>query len=115
MALAVQRQISLGDTACSEGIVTAPWGTVPDACARRRRRSDSGVCSGIRSAPNATCAAAGVALTATPPPDLLQVLASQKQLENKYKQAQATADDWYRRAQLALQKVGWAGCARFSP
>jgi phage shock protein A len=33
-----------------------------------------------------------------------QVMASQKQLENKYKQAQATADDWYRRAQLALQK-----------
>lgn len=34
------------------------------------------------------------------------MLASQKQLENKYKQAQATSDDWYRRAQLALQKVG---------
>ncbi len=33
-----------------------------------------------------------------------QVMASQKQLEMKYKQAQATADDWYRRAQLALQK-----------
>ena len=33
-----------------------------------------------------------------------QVMASQKQLENKYKQAQATADDWYKRAQLALQK-----------
>jgi len=33
-----------------------------------------------------------------------QVMASQKQLENKYKQAQATADDWYRRAQLAVQK-----------
>ena len=34
-----------------------------------------------------------------------QVMASQKQLDNKYKQAQTTADDWYRRAQLALQKV----------
>jgi len=33
-----------------------------------------------------------------------QVMASQKQLEAKYKQAQTTADDWYRRAQLALQK-----------
>ena len=33
-----------------------------------------------------------------------QVMASQKQLENKYKQAAATADDWYRRAQLALGK-----------
>ena len=33
-----------------------------------------------------------------------QVMASQKQLEAKYKQAQATSDDWYRRAQLALQK-----------
>lgn len=33
-----------------------------------------------------------------------QVMASQKQLEAKMKQAQATADDWYRRAQLALQK-----------
>ena len=33
-----------------------------------------------------------------------QVIASQKQLENKYKQAQATADDWYRRAELALSK-----------
>ena len=33
-----------------------------------------------------------------------QVVASQKQLENKYKQAQATADDWYRRAELALSK-----------
>lgn len=33
-----------------------------------------------------------------------QVMASQKQLEAKYNQAQATADDWYRRAQLALQK-----------
>ena len=31
-------------------------------------------------------------------------MASQKQLDNKYKQAQATSDDWYRRAQLALQK-----------
>lgn len=34
-----------------------------------------------------------------------QVMASQKQLEAKYNQAQQTADDWYRRAQLALQKV----------
>lgn len=33
-----------------------------------------------------------------------QVLASQKQLENKYKAAQTTADDWYRRAKLALEK-----------
>ncbi|TYK17044.1 membrane-associated 30 kDa protein [Cucumis melo var. makuwa] len=33
-----------------------------------------------------------------------QVLASQKRLENKYKSAQQAADDWYRKAQLALQK-----------
>jgi len=33
-----------------------------------------------------------------------QVLASQKQLEAKYKAAQTTADEWYRRAELALQK-----------
>lgn len=33
-----------------------------------------------------------------------QVMASQKQLENKYKAAQTNADDWYRRAQLALGK-----------
>ena len=33
-----------------------------------------------------------------------QVMASQKQLENKYKQAQATSDDWYNRAQLAIKK-----------
>ncbi|KAG0561290.1 hypothetical protein KC19_9G052300 [Ceratodon purpureus] len=33
-----------------------------------------------------------------------QVLASQKQLENKYKASQTTADDWYRRAKLALEK-----------
>lgn len=33
-----------------------------------------------------------------------QVMASQKQLDAKYKAAQQTADDWYRRAQLALQK-----------
>ena len=33
-----------------------------------------------------------------------QVIASQKQLENKYKQAQATADVWYRRAELAMSK-----------
>uniref|UniRef100_A0A6V7QW51 Membrane-associated 30 kDa protein, chloroplastic n=1 Tax=Ananas comosus var. bracteatus TaxID=296719 RepID=A0A6V7QW51_ANACO len=33
-----------------------------------------------------------------------QVLASQKRLENKYKAAQQASDDWYRRAQLALEK-----------
>mmetsp|Transcript_26071 Transcript_26071/g.56933 ORF Transcript_26071/g.56933 Transcript_26071/m.56933 type:complete len:298 (-) Transcript_26071:715-1608(-) len=33
-----------------------------------------------------------------------QVMASQKQLEAKYKQAQVTADDWLRRAELAVQK-----------
>ncbi|KAI6684349.1 hypothetical protein NL676_030262 [Syzygium grande] len=33
-----------------------------------------------------------------------QVLASQKQLENKYKVAQQASDEWYRRAQLALSK-----------
>uniref|UniRef100_A0A0C9QWV8 TSA: Wollemia nobilis Ref_Wollemi_Transcript_2525_1344 transcribed RNA sequence n=1 Tax=Wollemia nobilis TaxID=56998 RepID=A0A0C9QWV8_9CONI len=33
-----------------------------------------------------------------------QVLASQKQLENKYKSAKQAADDWYRRAKLALEK-----------
>lgn len=33
-----------------------------------------------------------------------QVLASQKQLENRYKSAQQAADDWYRRAKLALEK-----------
>ncbi|KAG7029124.1 Membrane-associated 30 kDa protein, chloroplastic [Cucurbita argyrosperma subsp. argyrosperma] len=33
-----------------------------------------------------------------------QVLASQKRLENKYKSAQQAADDWYRKAQFALQK-----------
>lgn len=33
-----------------------------------------------------------------------QVLASQRQLENKYKAAQQTANDWYRRAKLALEK-----------
>lgn len=33
-----------------------------------------------------------------------QVLASQKQLENKYNTAQKNADDWYGRAKLALQK-----------
>lgn len=33
-----------------------------------------------------------------------QVLASQKQLENKYATAQKNADDWYARAKLALQK-----------
>ena len=34
----------------------------------------------------------------------MKVLASQKQLENKYKASQTTADDWYRRAKLALEK-----------
>nr|DAD43476.1 TPA_asm: hypothetical protein HUJ06_001706 [Nelumbo nucifera] len=33
-----------------------------------------------------------------------QVLASQKRLENKYKAAEQASEDWYRRAQLALQK-----------
>eukprot|EP01018_Ginkgo_biloba_P004561 Gb_40732 [translate_table: standard] len=33
-----------------------------------------------------------------------QVLASQKQLENRYKTAKQATDDWYRRAQLALGK-----------
>ncbi|XAR65800.1 hypothetical protein NMG60_11011748 [Bertholletia excelsa] len=33
-----------------------------------------------------------------------QVLASQKQLENKFKAAQRASEDWYRRAQLALGK-----------
>ncbi|GLJ36994.1 hypothetical protein SUGI_0749440 [Cryptomeria japonica] len=33
-----------------------------------------------------------------------QVLASQKQLENRYKTAKQSADDWYRRAKLALEK-----------
>ncbi|XP_068661710.1 membrane-associated protein VIPP1, chloroplastic-like [Aristolochia californica] len=33
-----------------------------------------------------------------------QVLASQKQLGNKYKAAQLASDDWYKRAQLALTK-----------
>ncbi|KAH9308809.1 hypothetical protein KI387_036720, partial [Taxus chinensis] len=33
-----------------------------------------------------------------------QVLASQKQLENRYKTAKQSADDWYRRAKLALGK-----------
>ncbi|CAL5221158.1 g3297 [Coccomyxa viridis] len=33
-----------------------------------------------------------------------QVMASQKQIEVKYKQAQQAADDWYRRAQLAVEK-----------
>ncbi|KAG9146175.1 hypothetical protein Leryth_007890 [Lithospermum erythrorhizon] len=33
-----------------------------------------------------------------------QVLASQKQLENKYKTAEQASGDWYRRAQLALAK-----------
>ncbi|XP_038970395.1 probable membrane-associated 30 kDa protein, chloroplastic [Phoenix dactylifera] len=33
-----------------------------------------------------------------------QVLASQKRLENKYRATQQASDDWYRRAQLALEK-----------
>ncbi|KAG1662947.1 hypothetical protein FOA52_006700 [Chlamydomonas sp. UWO 241] len=33
-----------------------------------------------------------------------QVMASQKQLEAKYKTGQTTADDWLRRAELAVQK-----------
>ncbi|PKA61563.1 putative membrane-associated 30 kDa protein, chloroplastic [Apostasia shenzhenica] len=33
-----------------------------------------------------------------------QVLASQKRLENKYKAAEQASNDWYRRAQLALEK-----------
>lgn len=33
-----------------------------------------------------------------------QVLASQKQLENKYKASQQASEDWYKRAQLALAK-----------
>ncbi|WVZ07859.1 hypothetical protein V8G54_021205 [Vigna mungo] len=33
-----------------------------------------------------------------------QVLASQKRLENKYKAAQQASEEWYRKAQLALQK-----------
>jgi phage shock protein A len=33
-----------------------------------------------------------------------QVMASQKQMEAKFKQAQATADDWLKRAELAVSK-----------
>eukprot|EP00252_Welwitschia_mirabilis_P016911 TRINITY_DN37661_c0_g1_i1.p1 TRINITY_DN37661_c0_g1~~TRINITY_DN37661_c0_g1_i1.p1 ORF type:complete len:347 (-),score=72.62 TRINITY_DN37661_c0_g1_i1:502-1542(-) len=33
-----------------------------------------------------------------------QVLASQKQLENRYKNAKQASEDWYRRAKLALEK-----------
>ncbi|XP_072970783.1 membrane-associated protein VIPP1, chloroplastic [Typha angustifolia] len=33
-----------------------------------------------------------------------QVLASQKRMENKYKAAEQASNDWYRRAQLALEK-----------
>ncbi|KAI8466815.1 MAG: PspA/IM30 family-domain-containing protein [Monoraphidium minutum] len=33
-----------------------------------------------------------------------QVMASQKQMETKFKQAQATADDWLKRAELAVAK-----------
>ncbi|CAN6707268.1 unnamed protein product [Malus baccata var. baccata] len=33
-----------------------------------------------------------------------QVLASQKRMENKYKAAAQASEDWYRKAQLALQK-----------
>lgn len=32
------------------------------------------------------------------------VIASRKQMEKKFEQAQVTADDWYKRAQLALEK-----------
>lgn len=35
---------------------------------------------------------------------LLQVTASQKRMQNKYSLAASTADDWYRRAELALNK-----------
>ncbi|CAB4263788.1 unnamed protein product [Prunus armeniaca] len=34
----------------------------------------------------------------------VKVLASQKRLENKYKAAEQASEDWYRKAQLALQK-----------
>lgn len=40
-----------------------------------------------------------------------QVLASQKRLENKYKAAQQASEDWYRKAQFALEK-GDEGLAR---
>ncbi|KAB5519883.1 hypothetical protein DKX38_024202 [Salix brachista] len=40
-----------------------------------------------------------------------QVLASQKRLENKYNAAQLASEEWYRKAQLALQK-GEEGLAR---
>eukprot|EP00271_Cylindrocystis_brebissonii_P016436 TRINITY_DN39_c0_g1_i1.p1 TRINITY_DN39_c0_g1~~TRINITY_DN39_c0_g1_i1.p1 ORF type:complete len:414 (-),score=101.51 TRINITY_DN39_c0_g1_i1:510-1751(-) len=33
-----------------------------------------------------------------------QVLGTSKQMENKYKQAQQNADDWYKRAKLAMEK-----------
>ncbi|KAJ3687788.1 hypothetical protein LUZ61_016952 [Rhynchospora tenuis] len=33
-----------------------------------------------------------------------QVIASQRRLENKYKAAELSSEDWYKRAQLALQK-----------
>jgi phage shock protein A len=33
-----------------------------------------------------------------------QVIASQKQLEKKYEAAQQASDDWYKRAQLAMEK-----------
>ena len=35
---------------------------------------------------------------------LLQVMASQKQMEAKFRQAQATSDDWLKRAELAVSK-----------
>lgn len=41
----------------------------------------------------------------------MQVIASQRQLEAKYSQAKDTSDQWYRRAQLALEK-GDDGLAR---
>jgi phage shock protein A len=34
----------------------------------------------------------------------LQVMASQKQMEAKFRQAQATSDDWLKRAELAVSK-----------
>jgi len=40
-----------------------------------------------------------------------QVIASQRQLEAKFNQAKDTSDQWYRRAQLALEK-GDDGLAR---
>ncbi|GFY81322.1 plastid transcriptionally active 4 [Actinidia rufa] len=39
-----------------------------------------------------------------------QVLASQKRLENKYKAAQQASEDWYRKAQFALEKGDEDSC-----